>query len=101
MQNKYQVRYLPLFELDFAEIIDYIAYDLRNPQAAKNLIDKVEAAIFKRLTSPEAYEPYNGKRRTHTYYRIYVDNFVIYYVVIDHVMEVRRILYKRRNREKI
>ena len=37
MQNKYELRYLPLFELDFAEIVDYIAYDLRNPQAAKKL----------------------------------------------------------------
>lgn len=37
------------------------------------------------------------------YYRIYVDNYVIYYVVIDDnpkdlIMEVRRFLYHGQNR---
>lgn len=40
------------------------------------------------------------KERKYPYYRIYVDNFVIYYVVIDEgngnkIMEIRRLLYKR------
>ena len=30
-------------------------------------------------------------------YRIYVKNYMIFYVVIDDVMEVRRILYNKRN----
>ena len=35
------------------------------------------------------------------YYRIYVGNYTIYYVVIEDVMEVRRILYSKRNMEQI
>lgn len=38
---------------------------------------------------------------TNPYYRIYVKNYVIYYVVIDNgankIMEVRRILYRGQN----
>ena len=33
------------------------------------------------------------KKRDYPYYRIYVKKYVIYYVVIDNVMEVRRLMY--------
>ena len=52
------------------------------------------------------YLPYISlKERKYPYYRIYVKNFVIYYVVIDDegddkIMEVRRFLYKRQDKEK-
>ena len=68
MENKsYQLRYLPIFE----------------------------TAILKRLENPLAFEPYrSAKRREYPYYRIYVRNYVVYYVVIGNVMEVRRLIYK-------
>ena len=42
-------------------------------------------------------------KRKHPYYRIYVKNFVVYYVVINEdlggkVVEVRRLLYKKQER---
>lgn len=49
----------------------------------------------------EAFEPYHSlKERQYPYYRIYVKNYTIFYVVIDDVMEVRRILYNKRNLPK-
>lgn len=33
----------------------------------------------------------------HPYYHINVGNYIILYVIIGHVMEVRRFLYYRRN----
>jgi len=39
--------------------------------------------------------------RKNSYYRIYIDNFVVFYVVIEDVMEVRRVMYKGRNAEKL
>ena len=36
---KYQLRYLPLFYEDMAEVVDYISNDLQNPTAAMKLID--------------------------------------------------------------
>ena len=66
--------------------------------AANKLIDDVENAIIKRSSCAESFEPYHSvKERKYPYYRIYVGNYVVYYVVIDDVMEVRRILYNKRN----
>ena len=98
----YELQFLSLFEEDLNEIVDYITYRLRNRVAAENLVDAVEAAIQERLPNAEAFEPYQSSReRKYPYYRIRVKNFMIFYVVIDNVMEVRRILYGRRNWKEI
>lgn len=94
--KRYELRILPLFEDDLNEIVDYIAYRLRNPAAAERLVDDVEAAIEERRSCAEVFEPYpSSRRREHPYYRIQVRNFTVFYVVIDGTMEVRRILYSR------
>lgn len=99
MLNKhYELRVLPLFEEDLNGIVDYIAFTLHNPIAAEKLVDAVEAAVYERLQCPEAFEPYrSAKERVHPYYRIDVKNYTVFYVVIGNVMELRRILYSRRN----
>lgn len=100
--KRYELRILPLFEEDLNEIVDYIAFRLRNPAAAEKLVDDVEAAIHERLHCAEAFEPFRSAReRQFPYYRIQVRNFTVFYVVIDHVMEVRRILYSRRDFRRI
>ena len=100
-EKHYELRVLPLFEEDLMEIVDYITYRLKNPVAAENLIDAVETAIYDRLPDAEAYEPYKSTReRRYPYYRIHVKNFIIFYVVIDNVLAVRRILYGRSNWKK-
>ncbi len=53
---------------------------------------------MRRSSYAESFEPYHSAReRKYLYYRIYIGNYVVYYVVIDDVMEVRRILYNKRN----
>ena len=100
--KRYKLRILPLFEDDLNEIVDYITYHLKNPSAAERLIDDAEAAINERLSCAEAFEPYPSTRqRKHPYYPIQIRNFTIFYVVIDDTMEVRRILYSRRNLQKL
>ena len=101
-EKSYKLRILPLFEEDLNEIVDYITLKLRNPVAAEALVDAAEAAIAERLPSAEAFEQFHSKReRKYPYYRIPVKNYMIFYVVIDDVMEVRRILYGRRNWKEI
>lgn len=102
MENKsYKLKYLPLFEHDLINTVNYITYVLNNGDAAQRLIDDVEIAILDRLKNPIAFEPYHSvKKREHPYYRIYVRNYVIFYVVIDDVMEVRRLLYGARDIDK-
>ena len=100
MQKKsYKLRYIPRYE---NEIVDYIVYKLHSPNSALNLVAKIEKAILERLNHPLAFEPFKSDRKRQTpYYRIYIDNFTVYYVVLDDVMEVRRILYKGRNVESL
>ena len=105
VNEKYKLRYLPLFYEDIEQKFVYIAEQLRNEKAANDLLDAVEDAIMERLPNAEAFEPYHSlKERHYKYYRIYVKNFIIYYVVIDDegpekIMEVRRFLYNKQNRD--
>ena len=102
MDKRYTLRFLPLFSQDLNEAVDYIAIVLQNPDAAMKLIDDVEAAIDRRLQAPEAYEPFHTRRqREHPYYRIGVGNYIVFYVVIGDVMEVRRLLYSGRDWHKM
>ena len=102
MESKhYKLRFLPLFAEDLGEIVDYISNKLQNPAAAEALVDLIQNAICERSTCAEAFEPYHSlKERQYPYYRIYVKNYTIFYVVIGDVMEVRRILYNKRNLPK-
>ncbi|MCD7866692.1 MAG: type II toxin-antitoxin system RelE/ParE family toxin [Clostridiales bacterium] len=103
MQNEtYQLRYLPLFEQDLLETVDYISNVLQNDDAADRLIDAVEKAILKRLNNPLAFEIYHSaKKRENPYYRIYVRNYTVFYVVIGNVMEIRRLIYNARDIDNV
>ena len=79
---------------------------LLNPDAANELIDAVEKAILDRLPNTESFEAYHSrKERKYPYYRIYVKEYTIYYVVIPagcerKIMEVRRILHNLQDRDR-
>ncbi len=102
MENsKYTLRYLPRFEEDLNKIIDYIAFKLHNQTAAIKFVSMVEKAIIDRSDSPLSFEAYpSNRKRKHLYYRIYIKNYIIYYVVIGQVMEVRRLIYSKRDMKR-
>lgn len=105
MQSNYQLRYVPEFFDDVDNITKYIKNQLRNPVAAQDLLDNIFDSIYKRSFNPEAFEPvYSLKQRQYPFYRIYVKNYVIYYVVITEdnckIMEVRGVYYGKRNRQQ-
>ena len=92
--EEYALEYLPLFDEELAAAVCYIAQKLRNPIAAKALVDDVEQAITERLFAPEAFEPIQSEKdREHPYYKIVVGNYIVLYCVIGKVMEVRRFVY--------
>ena len=96
--GKYKLSILPLFENDMLEAITYITEVLNNPAAAERLVNETEKAIYKRLDSPLSFSPYKSvKHREDVYYRIFVGNFTVFYVVKGDVMEVRRFIYSRIN----
>jgi plasmid stabilization system protein ParE len=98
MGRAFTLRYIPLFEQDITSARDYIVQNLQNPAAAFRLVEETEKAIMKRLENPLGFEPYRTSREhEHTYYRIYVKKFTVFYVVIGNVMEVRRFVYSSRD----
>ena len=100
--GEYTLRYLPLAEQDLSEIVNYIQNNLENPIAAENTLSKIEAAILEWLESPESFAVWQSKKqRPYPYRKINVGNYTVWYVVIDHIMEVRRILYSRRDEENL
>ena len=98
----FKLRYSPLFYEDLDKVTDYILIELKNEKAAKRLINDTEAAIKKSLSSPLSAAPYKSlDSRPYPYRRILVGNYIIFYVVIDNVMIIRRMLYGRRDLDRI
>lgn len=102
MARSFKLSYSPLFYADLDKITDYILYELKNEAAAMALIGEVEAAIKQRLANPLQSAIYPSlNEREHPYRRVIVGNYLIFYVVIDDTMIVRRMLYGRRDLGKI
>ena len=100
--NKYTIRYSSTYINQFNSILKYFVNNLKNKIAAENFYNEVIKEIEKRSENPEGYEKYiSTRKRKNTYYRIYVKNYTIFYTVKDNTMEVRRILYSRRNFDKL
>jgi len=101
-KQTFKLTFLPLFEEDLLKVTDYITNTLQNPSSDHRLVDDIELTIVKRLEMPLSFAPYqSSKIRNHPYYRINVRNFSIFYVVIDDTMEVRRLLYSKRNIDEL
>ncbi len=103
LQDNFELTFLPMFYDDLGEITDYISYELKNPDAADRLIDDIFVAIDERLPVADSFKPYKSAYEfRYKYYNINIRNFIVFYVVIDDVpekkiMEVRRVLYNKRN----
>ena len=100
--NNYNIRYFHSFDEELEEILNYIAYKLRNKKSAENLLEKISNCILNRSKSPEDYEKYlSQKNRKYIWYRIYVGNFTIFYTVRNKTMEIAHIIYHKRNLDKL
>ena len=99
--KSYKLEYTDDFKDDMSDTLAYISNTLGNPQAAERFLSKVETAILNRLQMPLSFEPIQSKRDHYdVYYRIYVGNYVVYYVVEDDTMKVMRLIYGARNTER-
>lgn len=100
--NNYTIKYSTIFINEFNSILKYFVSNLKNKIVAENFYNEVVRKIERRSHKPEGYEKYTGdKKRKNTYYRIYVKNYTVFYTVNNGVMEIRRILYNRRNIDKL
>ena len=98
--RRYRLEYLPLFWDDLNEAVSYIADVLKAPEAAERLIDATEAGILAHSRNPTLATTYKtAKPRPLPYYWFEVGNYMVFYVVLDDVMEVRRFLYGARHHD--
>ena len=98
MMAMYKLRYLPLAEKDLESIADYIANHLKAPKAALDFINAVENGVKQLLEHPYSCRVYQPERPIDMEYRLLVvNNFLIFYVVLENFVEIHRIVYGRRN----
>jgi plasmid stabilization system protein ParE len=95
-----ELEYSNVFPHDLDKTLDYIQYELKNEIAADKLSQKIENSIKNRVKNPTIYRKYKTNENNE-YYKLYVNNYVIFYTVCDNVMKVRRFLYNRMNFEKM
>ena len=102
MAKRYRLQYLPLFWDDLEEAVFYIRDVLKNPAAAERLLDKVEEAILEHAKAPTMAQVYKTTRtRPQPYHRFAVGNYMVFYVVFDDVMEMRRLTSGARDLTKM
>lgn len=101
-KNKYEVRYLPSNINDLLQILNYITYNLQNPNASERLLNIINETINSRSFNPKSFEKHNRTRNSkYPWYKIHVENYTIFYTVTGNTMELTRILNNRRNFNKL
>ena len=95
MSKKYMLEYLPIAEKDLTEIIEYVQLD--SPQSALNLLDEIDSTISKLEDFPYIGKIPKDARLQYLNYRILiVSSYLVFYVVKDNIVEIRRILHGKR-----
>jgi len=95
MKKKYRVKYLPVAQRDLVEIIDYIRID--SPDSAMGFLNRFDKAVVKLENSPlMGTLPKDNRLQSLGYSILVIDNYLIFYVVKDSIVEIRRILHGKR-----
>ena len=93
-----EIKYLPSFRQELDAIVEYISVTLEAPRAALNLLDELEKSINDLKIFPFAHRRYHPIKPLLTEYRIVtVKNYLVFYVVLEEIIEIHRIIYKKRD----
>jgi plasmid stabilization system protein ParE len=95
MVKKYRVEYLSIAQEDLISIVEYIQMD--DPSAALAFLDEVDQTISNLETFPYMGSIPKDMRLMHLNYRILIiGNYLVFYVLLDEIIEIRRILHGKR-----
>ncbi|HYE80978.1 MAG TPA: type II toxin-antitoxin system RelE/ParE family toxin [Clostridia bacterium] len=95
MEKKYKIEYLPSSVKDLTEIVDYIIID--SPQSAISFVDKIDASISRLEQFPfMGNVPKDIRPQSLGYRMLMIENFLVFYVVFDDIVEIRRIISGKR-----
>ena len=96
----YKVVYLPTARRELEEAVLYIANELCAPDAAIALLDEIDHAARNLKEMPYRHALYPSPYAQKNEVRFFpVKNYNVFYVVdeMQQAVEIRRILYQRRN----
>ena len=95
-QSKYTIRLLQTAEEDIIEIITYIALD--NPTSAETIAGKFEKGLSNLSIHPFIGKIPNEEDLAGMGYRfLIVQNYLIFYIIEDHIIWVHRIIHGARD----
>lgn len=98
--EKYKIKIFPIAQNDMAEMVEYI--NTLSPQAALEHYDLVVQQIETLTTMPERCPLCKDTQlRLRGYRTLLVKNYIVFYVVNGDTVEIRRILYARRQYESL
>ena len=94
----HKLKYLPLAQKDLRNIIGYIADKLKAPKAAMDLVDTLDNSISRLQQFPYSCKLYQAIEPLESEYRMLpVKNYIVFYVVTEHEVEIHRIIYAKMN----
>lgn len=94
--DKHRVEYLPIAVADLDDIFIFVADN--SPQTAMELIDRIDASFAGLESFPEMGLIAKPPRLARKGYRVLiVDDYLVFYVLLDDIVEIRRIVSGKRN----
>ena len=91
-------------EEDVDEILDYIANDLLNPEAAADFADELSEKLEEVCKMPKTGRPvHNPYLKRDDVRRILVKNYIAYYLINEEKSQivVLRVVYNKRDQNKV
>ena len=98
----YKIEYLPIALTDLKSIIDYISFTLNNRKAALDFIDALDHSISRLQSFPYSCKIYQTQSSPSSEYRVLpVNNYLVFYIILENTVEIRRIVYARVNLDEM
>lgn len=94
--EQYEVRIFPSAQQDLLDVIDYL--NTLSKEAALNYYDRLTREISSLRIMPERCpRPRDLALAAKGYRYLAVGNYLVFYVVVGNIVQIRRILYARRD----
>jgi len=98
--NKYKLEFSKEAKKDLIDIVNYLKYNLQEPNIAKKLHNKIKNAIYRLCENPKSYPLIDDKHlKELTVRKLIIDNYIVFYKITDinKKIYIVRIMYEKRN----
>ncbi len=94
----YKIKITPLAEQDIEQAGDYIAFQLSNPTAALNTVQRIRQTIRNLQFMPQRHQLYEDPDLSEYNLRVtYFKNYRIFYLVNENEVQIIRVLHMLTN----